>query len=78
VTAAAAPQWSTCRSCGASVLWAVTKRGKRIPIDAIPNPDGNLFLVDGVAHPVLSAGKGLEKFTTHFATCPHAKRWRRG
>lgn len=33
---AAGEKPSACRSCGASVMWVLTKRGKRAPL----NPDG--------------------------------------
>lgn len=34
----------TCRSCGASIFWAVTANGKRIPLDATPSLVGNMVL----------------------------------
>jgi len=34
-----------CRSCNANILWAVTTKGKRIPIDPTPVEDGNIRLV---------------------------------
>lgn len=35
-----------CRSCGAPIIWAITERGKRIPLDAEPNnAKGNMILV---------------------------------
>lgn len=35
---------STCKSCGASVLWAVTQNDKAIPIDPTPVANGNIEL----------------------------------
>jgi hypothetical protein len=32
----------TCRYCGADVLWAITPKGRRMPVDPEPRPDGNL------------------------------------
>lgn len=35
-----------CRSCGAEVWWAWTTGGKRMPVDATPDPEGMLVAVD--------------------------------
>jgi hypothetical protein len=81
-----------CRSCGAAVIWAHTERGKRMPIDAEPVGHvggGNIQLMHREGLPPLAVYLGqdtiahLEGFqmerlhTSHFATCPHAKKWRR-
>lgn len=81
----------TCRSCGAQVLWTVTHKGKRMPVDAEPTPDGNLRLRwpgDGDRTPIAEypgkehgtlfdeADNGL-RYTSHFATCSHSRDWRR-
>ena len=59
-----------CRSCGAPGVWMVTKNGKRILVDVESIED----------EPTLS-GKNLTFDHTlhraHWATCPHAQRWRR-
>jgi hypothetical protein len=34
-----------CRSCGAPIRWVVTEKGKRIPLDRDPQPDGNIVPV---------------------------------
>jgi hypothetical protein len=31
-----------CAQCLAAIRWAITERGRRQPIDAQPNPEGNL------------------------------------
>lgn len=59
---------ATCKSCGAQILWARTQRGKRIPLDAVPQTravlvgtlrdDGNVSLVD--------------TYMPHHATCSSA------
>jgi len=36
----------TCTSCMAPILWASTEKGKAIPLDRDPVPDGNLVLVE--------------------------------
>lgn len=49
-----------CRSCGASVVWAKTEKGKSIPLD--------------LAH--VRVGPSGREALTHFATCPQGKQWR--
>lgn len=65
-----------CRSCGAPIIWGVTIRGKRIPIDAEPDPKGNMGLIDGRFAVVPSGFEGT-RFSSHFASCPDAKSFRR-
>lgn len=65
---------SRCRSCGAPIRWARTAaNGALIPLDAEPNPAGNVELVDGraVVHgqpPLLTPP---ELWMPHHATCPN-------
>lgn len=66
---------SRCRSCGAEILWAVTTSGKRMPVDATPEPYGNVQLetVDGVLRASV-VGHGDGTHVAHFATCPDVHR----
>lgn len=74
-----------CRSCNAPVVWASTKHGKSMPVDAEPVDDGNVELAYNgslAVPPVASVltgpsllGGPLRK--SHFATCPDAEEWRR-
>jgi hypothetical protein len=73
-----------CRSCGARIVWTVTERGRRMPIDPVPNPAGNIILRERAAglEPVAvytsaPPAEGEKRFTSHFATCPQAKKWRK-
>lgn len=82
---------SRCRGCGAAIIWALTDRGKRAPIDAQPYPDGNMFLyydedgeaagrprVTSLAAHHLATGfvvPPTERRKNHFATCPEADRF---
>lgn len=80
---------SRCASCGADITWAMTEAGKAIPIDTKPTPDGNITLhtPDGGGRPVavveidgqttLDTDPDEARYTTHFATCPHAPHWRK-
>lgn len=81
-----------CNSCGAPVFWVRhEKTFKSAPIDAEPNhSDGNIILNYKDPRGVLTyrienyrrtltayrAGK-MAIYTSHFATCPDAKHWRR-
>ena len=72
---------ATCRSCGAPIVWTITERGKRMPIDPQPDPAGNLTITpdpvgigDGVvprATFTRDSGDG-RRYLSHFTTCPHA------
>jgi hypothetical protein len=33
-----------CRSCGAPIQWAMTEKGKRMPVDLKPDERGNILL----------------------------------
>jgi hypothetical protein len=75
-------------TCQAPIIWAVTAgRGKRMPVDANPTPDGNvmLTLADGSDTPVATVidpaapplgGWPGTLHHSHFETCPAADRWR--
>lgn len=77
-----------CRSCGAPILWAETVKGKSMPIDPTPVPDGNIFLQVRQHLPPLAIyltaleltaaqAEKRELFKSHFATCPEATKWRK-
>ena len=70
---------SACRSCGASITWATTAKGKAIPLDVEPRADGNIEVRAGIAHyvtPDLNA-VGTRRYVSHFSTCPQAKSHRK-
>lgn len=60
-----------CRLCGAAIFWAVTPAGKRMPLDVAPSADGNVVLVNGVAHVNVP---GNPRYVPHFATCTKYRR----
>lgn len=77
---------SSCRSCQRPVVWAVSEAGKNIPIDPEPKPTGNLVLLtsmrDGRIYIQARAfdaeqDADLQRYVSHFVTCPDAKRFRR-
>jgi hypothetical protein len=76
----------SCRSCPASVIWASTVKGKAMPVDFEPDPDGNVQLTArpgraplaefvGVGQGGLLDGEPLRH--SHFTTCPNADQHRR-
>jgi hypothetical protein len=75
-----------CSSCGAPILFVVTGRGKTMPVDLRPSPDGTIAIeqaeaVDGpfweseVVPEAQRAGKVLRK--AHWATCRFADQHRK-
>jgi hypothetical protein len=71
-----------CRSCGASIIWAITDTGLRMPVDARSHEDGKLRLVyhRGDETPRVTydtATSPHPKHRPHLATCPDADGWRK-
>ena len=73
-----------CRYCPEQIIFAVTENGKRIPLDPVPSPKGNImleFTPDGsppLATVVADPAKATcALYISHFATCPGAQRARR-
>jgi hypothetical protein len=52
---------TTCRSCGAAIVWTRTGTEKYIPL----------------ALDTARECQGQRVATTHFATCPHGREWRK-
>jgi hypothetical protein len=74
-----------CRRCPAEIVWlrhATT--GKRAPIDAQPDPNGNIEVdLEAGTYRIVSAAElgearaiGLPLHLNHFATCPAAQEFR--
>lgn len=61
-----------CRSCGAEVMWVLTKNDKRMPIDASSaNEEERARVLPGaIAH-------DPKRHISHFATCPESTKWRK-
>lgn len=77
---------ATCRgsSCSAEIIWAITERGRSMPVDAEPDPDGNVEVTYddlGRAHAVVHGQPPMmvdgELHMPHFVTCPNVAEWRR-
>jgi hypothetical protein len=65
---------ATCKSCDAEILWAETRSGKSMPLDAAPTAAGNMVLVNGKTWTATDDDRRLhrELRTSHFATCVNA------
>lgn len=70
---------SHCRSCNAEIIWAETIDGNWMPIDSKPAEDGILVLLNGKIRLAKPSDRALHRplYLSHFATCPHASKWRR-
>lgn len=64
-----------CKSCGASITWAKTRGGRKIPLDAKPAKRAVLS-VDTITSDELIVDI-VDAYTTHFETCPDAAKFRR-
>ena len=85
------PARGECRSCYSDVIWTITERGERMPVNIDPEPNGNLILSNRAgrtnAPSAIYVGKPDpealfdeyegQRYISHFATCPQKKQWRR-
>jgi hypothetical protein len=73
---------AACKSCRAPITWVASNAtGKPMPLDAAPVATGNVVVVEGRATvlgplELLCLGAGVQRFVSHFVTCPHASSWR--
>jgi len=71
---------TTCKGCGASMFYVKTERGKYMPLNAEPDPKGNIVVFDGTARvfrPGLLFDTAEPRYTSHYATCPKHQQFRR-
>lgn len=72
-----------CRSCNAPIIWTMTIKNRQMPVDAEPSNEGNITLEEqGAQRPILAVYHSvrvpsLQYHTSHFATCPDRKKWRK-
>lgn len=77
------PQPVPCRSCRAPMFWVITADGKRMPVNATPDPKGGFVLTlksTGELHAEVampSTPANRNRYVSHFATCPQADQHRR-
>ena len=81
-------QVAQCSKCEAPIIWVITERGKKMPVDADPTDLGGFVLLergeDSASPPLAThhtkvSGKVLllsDRHDSHFATCPHADHFR--
>jgi len=69
---------AVCKSCKASIVWAMTTSGSRMPLDATPVKQGTFTLREDGRYLLAEIGTGddVDRFQSHFATCPNADRHR--
>lgn len=76
---------STCKSCGARIMWAKTVAGKSIPLDVKPVAGGNIELrlpppakraYEVRAH-VVTPSPDVHRHVSHFVTCPNSAEHRK-
>lgn len=69
---------SECKSCGASVWWGRTAKGKAMIVDEKPvnHDEANVLLLRGEETAKEAEERG-ELWITHFATCQQAKDWKK-
>lgn len=77
---------ANCRSCKAEIIWVTTNKDKMMPLNATPDQDGNVEILDdangpnwkAVVHPQPPAFAQGPMYMPHHATCPDAEKWRHG
>lgn len=82
---------SKCKGCGADIIWITTAAGKKMPCDAIPDyfaeaEGGNEVFIDHHGQMRRGVRAGFDElesyhelgYTPHWATCPHAGRFKKG
>lgn len=73
---------SNCWSCNAPMLWGIVPgTGKRMPLDAEPSEDGNVWIDPDTGEVEVVTGMfrlddDRPLRLPHFATCPYGDAWR--
>lgn len=62
----------TCRSCRARILWGLTERNRRMPLDVEPELGGNVEALGRGHVRVVAAHPLVPRYVSHFASCPNA------
>jgi len=70
---------AVCKSCKASIVWAMTTSGSRMPLDAKPVKQGTFTLLEDGRYLLaeIATGDDVDRYQSHFATCPNADRHRK-
>ena len=73
---------NVCLGCGEPIRWVLTERGRRMPLNPDPHPDGTVVvrLVDGRPRAHVLTGPELPAqepaWRPHWVTCPSAPEFR--
>jgi hypothetical protein len=75
-----------CKRCSALIVWSRTNSGKSMPLDAVPNSDGNVAAhrdhLGVLRAEVLPKGQEplrfMRRYMPHFATCAPTVAHRQG
>lgn len=73
------PDPTACRSCGQPVRWLRNiYSGTLAPIDAEPDPNGNIARVRVLEYRVVGNSEPYDgdRYLSHFVTCPQGESWR--
>lgn len=73
-----------CRSCWEEIIWATTRSGKKMPLDAEPHDQGTFEIREWRygevtahylgEHGEYASGYRGPRYNSHFSTCPHTHR----
>jgi hypothetical protein len=68
-----------CKSCGAPIVWVRMRSDKMMPVDANPDPRGNIEIFDGFGSVIEKTDlfPGRDRYISHWATCPNAQEHRK-
>jgi hypothetical protein len=70
-----------CKSCNAEIIWTVTEKGRRMPVDAEQKLGGNIVLRPREYLPPVAfyvkANEHVLAHVSHFVTCPQAAQHRK-
>lgn len=75
---------SKCRACGEPLVWAVSQKGRMMPVEKEPHPEGTVQLTERNGSWYAKILKADEARTfqgplyrSHFSSCPKADQFRR-
>ena len=64
-----------CSGCGRVIMWTVTEKGKRSPVD--PTPEKRVVIKPNPDDVTTPLSRVVSTFVSHWATCPEAERFRK-
>lgn len=71
---------ANCKSCGEPVAWVTMQSGKKMPLDPLPQEDGNIEIVGATGRVVPRSEAERREgmlYRSHYASCPDASKHRR-